>query len=65
MPEFIPKLNLSHFETAFLFALITSIVLGVVTKRSDSERIRYGLYCFACFIGTLFGLSWLMYLGHG
>ena len=60
-----PTLSLSHFETALLFALFTSIVLGVVTKKSDSDRLRYGLYCFACFIGTLFGLSWLMYLGHG
>jgi hypothetical protein len=59
-----PKLNLTHFEVSILFALFTSIVLGVVTKRTDQERIRYGLYCFACFIGTLFGLGWLMYFGH-
>ena len=48
-----------------LFALLTSIVLGIVTKRSDRERIRYAAYCFACFLGAIFGLSWLMYLGHG
>jgi hypothetical protein len=59
-----PRISLSHFETAVLFALFTSIVLGVVTKKTDRERIRYGLYCFACFIGTLFGLGWLMYFGH-
>ncbi len=47
-----------------LFALFTSIVLGVVTKKTDRERIRYGLYCFACFVGVLIGLGWLMYLGH-
>ena len=28
-----PKMNLSHFEAAFLFSLFTSVVLGVVTKR--------------------------------
>ncbi len=27
-----PKVNLSHFEASLLFALLTSIVLGVVTK---------------------------------
>ncbi len=59
------KANLSHFEAAILFALFTSIVLGIITKRSDRERWRYGLYCFGCFVGALFGLSWLMYLGHG
>ncbi len=60
-----PKVNLSHFEAALLFSLFTSIVLGVVTKRTDRERLTYGLYCFGCFVVALFGLGWLMYLGHG
>ena len=60
-----PKMNLSHFEAALLFALLTSVVLGIVTKRSDQERFRYGLQCFGYFMLALFGLSWLMYLGHG
>lgn len=60
-----PKVSLSHFEAALLFSLFTSIVLGVVTKRTDRERLLYGLYCFGCFVVALFGLGWLMYLGHG
>ncbi len=60
-----PKLSLSHFEASLLFALFTSIVLGVVTKKTHYERVRYGIYCFVCFIGALFGLGWLMYFGHG
>ena len=60
-----PKVNLSHFEAALLFSLFTSIVLGVVTKRTDRERMIYGAYCFGCFVVALFGLGWLMYLGHG
>lgn len=60
-----PKMNLSHFEAALLFALFTSVVLGVITKRTDQERFRYGLQCFGYFTLALFGLSWLMYLGHG
>jgi hypothetical protein len=59
-----PKVSLSHFEAAFLFALFTSIVLGIVTKRSDRERVLYALYCFGCFMVALFGIGWLMYLGH-
>lgn len=59
------NMNLSHFEAAVLFALITSVVLGVVTKRTDRERVRYGAQCFAYFMVALFALSWLMYLGHG
>ncbi len=60
-----PKMNLSHLEASLLFALCVSVVLGIVTKRTDRERLMYGLYCFVCFAGTLFGLGWLMYLGHG
>jgi hypothetical protein len=58
-------MNLSHFEAAVLFALFSSVVLGVITKRTDNERIRYGVRCFVYFIGALIGLGWLMYLGHG
>jgi hypothetical protein len=60
-----PKVTLSHFEAALLFSLCASLVLGVVTKRTDRERLKYGAYCFAWFAAVLFGLGWLMYLGHG
>jgi hypothetical protein len=57
-------MNLSHFEAAFLFALFCSFVLGVVSRKTDRERLHYGLYTFACFLVALFGIGWLMYLGH-
>jgi uncharacterized membrane protein len=60
-----PKMNLSHFEAALLFALFTSDILGVVTKKSDKERLVYGLRSFGYFVLVMFGLGWLMYLGHG
>jgi len=60
-----PKVNLSHFEAALLFAFFTSIVLGVVTKKDDRGRLVYGLKCFGYFLLALFGLGWLMYFGHG
>ena len=59
-----PKMALTHFETAILFALFTSVVLGVTTKKTDKERIRYGAQCFGYFIAALFGIGWLMYFGH-
>jgi hypothetical protein len=60
-----PKMNLSHFEASFLFSLFTSVVLGVVSKRTDRERFSYGAYVFGCFLVALFGIGWLMYFGHG
>ncbi len=59
------KLSLTHFEAALLFALLSSIVLGVVTKKNDRDRLRYGVRCFAYFVIALFSIGWLMYLGHG
>jgi hypothetical protein len=58
-------LNLDHFEVALLFALLASVMLGLVTKRTDRERFRYGLYCFGCFMAALFGIGWVMRLLHG
>jgi hypothetical protein len=60
-----PKMALTHFETAILFALFTSVILGITTKKTDKERIRYGAQCFGYFIAALFGIGWLMYFGHG
>ncbi|MBM3724920.1 MAG: hypothetical protein FJW40_05810 [Acidobacteria bacterium] len=59
-----PKMSLSHFEATLLFSILASVVLGVVTKRTDRERLRYGLYCLACFAGSIFGAGWVMYFMH-
>jgi hypothetical protein len=61
----LPEMKLTHFEASVLFALVTSIILGIITKHNDRDRFNYAIYCFVCFVGALFGLSWLMYLGHG
>jgi ABC-type dipeptide/oligopeptide/nickel transport system permease component len=59
------RLTLNHFATAILFALFSSVVLGVVTKRTDAERWTYGLRCFGWFLVALFGIGWAMRLLHG
>jgi hypothetical protein len=59
------KMNLSHFEASFLFAALASIVLGIVSKKTDRERLNYGGYVFGCFLLALFGIGWIMRLGHG
>jgi hypothetical protein len=59
------KINLDHFEVSVLFALFASIMLGLVTKRTDRERVQYGVYCFGCFMAALFGIGWVMRFLHG
>ncbi len=58
-------MKLSHFETSIIFALLSSVILGVVTKKTDQERLRYGLQCFGYFVAALFGIGWLMHFLHG
>ncbi len=60
-----PRLTLSHFEASLLFALFSSVVMGIVSRQTDRERLRYGLKCFAWFVGCLFAIAWVMRLGHG
>lgn len=60
-----PTLTVSHFEFCVLFAGLSSVVLGIVTERSNRARIRYGVRSFLYFMVAVFGLGWLMYLGHG
>jgi hypothetical protein len=58
-------LNMDHFEIAVLFALLSSIMLGLITKRTDRERLQYGLRCFGWFMAALFGIGWFMHFLHG
>jgi hypothetical protein len=60
-----PRISLSHFEAAFLFSVFASVVMGITTKKTQEERVQYGLYCFGCFLVALFGIGWVMKLGHG
>jgi hypothetical protein len=61
----VPTLNLDHFETSILFALVASAILGLTTRRTDRERLRYGVQCFGWFMLALFGIGWFMRLLHG
>jgi len=72
-----PRMNLSHFEVAILFAILTSVVLGVTTIKEGAwqakieryatadDRWKYGLRVFGYFVLALFGIAWVMKLGHG
>ena len=60
-----PKMNLSHFEVTLLMSLVISVVLGITTKKTPPEQLRYGLRCFGYFVLAVVGLGWAMFLAHG
>ena len=54
--------NLSHFSAAVLFAVFASVVFGITQRNTTMEQVRYGLYCFALFVGGVFAAGWVMWL---
>jgi hypothetical protein len=55
-------LNLSHFAAAVVFAVFASTVFGITQKNTPMEQVRYGLYCFAMFVGGVVVAGWVMAL---
>ena len=54
--------QLTHFSAAFVFTLFASIVFGITHRETTREMVRYGLYCFALFLGGLLAAGWAMWL---
>jgi hypothetical protein len=55
-------LQLGHFSAAVIFALFTSIVFGITHRETTREMVRYGLYCFAMFLGGTVLAGWAMWV---
>lgn len=55
-------ITLNHFSAAVVFALFASIVFGITHRETTRDMIRYGLYCFAMFLGGVFVAGWAMWL---
>ena len=56
------NLQLSHFSAAVLFALFASVVFGITQRNNTREMVRYGLYCFAMFVGGVIVAGWVMWI---
>jgi predicted membrane protein len=52
----------SHFTAVLLFALCASTVFGITMRETPRRMLRYGIYCFLLFVGSVIVLSWGMYL---
>jgi len=55
-------LALSHFSAALLFSVFASVVFGITQRNTTRDQIRYGLYCFAMFVGGVIVAGWVMWL---
>ena len=53
---------ISHFNAALLFSIFASVVFGITVRDSAREQFRYGLYCFAMFMGGLIVAGWVMWV---
>ncbi len=51
----------SHFTAVLLFALFASVVFGITQRSTSRAMIRYGVYCFVLFVGSVIVGSWVMY----
>ncbi len=55
-------ITLNHFSAAAVFALFASIVFGITHRDTTREMVRYGLYCFAMFLGGVLVAGWAMWI---
>ena len=55
-------ITLNHFSAALVFSLFASIVFGITHRDNAREMVRYGLYCFAMFLGGVLVAGWAMWL---
>jgi hypothetical protein len=55
-------LALSHFSAALLFSLFASVVFGITQRNTARDQFRYGLYCFAMFVGGVIVAGWVMWI---
>ena len=54
----------SHFTAGLLFSLFASTVFAITQRADQRAMVRYGLYCFALFVGAAIVASWLMFFIH-
>jgi hypothetical protein len=45
-----------------LFATFASVVFGITQRSTTRGMVRYGIYCWVLFVGSVIAASWLMYI---
>jgi hypothetical protein len=52
----------SHFTSVLLFATFASVVFAITQRSTPRAMVRYGLYCWILFVGSVIAASWLMFV---
>jgi hypothetical protein len=52
----------SHFTAVLLFAGFASVVFAITQRSTPRGMVKYGLYCWVLFVGSVIAASWLMWL---
>lgn len=52
----------SHFTAVLIFATCASVVFAITQRSTAKAMLRYGVYCWAGFVGVVIAASWLMWL---
>ncbi len=51
----------THFAAMVLFALLVSVALACLGRRTLTGRIKFALWSFALLLAIGVGVAWLMY----
>jgi len=54
-------IRLNHFGDLLVFALLVSVGLAFLSKRTARERLNYTIYAFLAFVLVAIAIGWLMY----
>ncbi len=54
-------MHLNHLLSMMLFAMLVSLGLACLGRRTIAERVKYALWLLALFVAVGVGIAWLMY----
>ena len=54
-------MTFSHFGALTTFALLVSVVFGIITKSEPYEQFKYGAFVFVSFLAAAIVVGWIMY----
>ncbi len=55
-------MTITHFAAVLIFSLFMSVVFGITQRAEPKMMMRFGAFCFVCFVGGTIAASWVMFL---